>query len=317
MFQINEAPVKEWFRIRNRAKPVAFYFLGQAFHPPGSVMKTILIPTEDHDRMPAVLEAALLVARAFDSYMEGVAVRPAAAAYVTVEPVSGLAIPGADQGEAARHARDQFESFMRGHGVPQAAQKGEQEPAALSYGWPRPESVDDGFIGSYGRVFDLIALGRPGPSPQNPRMAPLEAALFESGRPTLIVPENAPRTLARNVLIAWNGSTEQAHTNAFAMPLLRLAEKVTVLTVEGGMTPGPLGEDAARHLRRNGIKAAALTVKPGTRTTGEAILEQAAALGCDLLVKSAYTQSRLRQMIFGGATRHILANAAVPVFMAH
>lgn len=276
-------------------------------------MKTILIPTEDHDRMPAVMEAALHVARAFASYMEGVAVRPAAAAYVTVEPVSGLAIPGTDQAEAAQRAREDFEAFMRAHDVPQ----GVQEPAVLSYGWPRAEVVDDGFIGSYGRVFDLIALGRPGPSPQNPRMAPLEAALFESGRPVLIVPERVPTTLARNVLIAWNGSTEQAHTNAFAMPLLRLAESVTVLTVEGGTTPGPSGEDAARQLRRNGVKAAALTVKPDTRTTGEVILERATTLGCDLLVKSAYTHSRLRQMIFGGATRHILANATVPVFMAH
>ena len=280
-------------------------------------MKTILIPTEDHDRMGAVLQAALLVARAFDSYMEGVAVRPAAAAYVTVEPVSGLAIPGADQAEAAQAARAQFESFMQAQGVPQGAQKGEQEPAVLSYGWPRAEAVDDGFIGSYGRVFDLIALGRPGPSPQNPRMTPLEAALFESGRPALIVPEKVPATLARNVLIAWNGSTEQAHTNAFAMPILRRAETVTVLTVEGGTTPGPSGEDAARQLRRNGIKATALTVKPGTRSTGEVILDHCASLGCDLLVKSAYTHSRLRQMIFGGATRHILAHAAVPVFMAH
>ncbi len=64
-------------------------------------------------------------------------------------------------------------------------------------------------------------------------------------------------------------------------------------------------------------KASALTVKPGSRSTGEVILEQAASLGCDLLVKCAYTQSRLRQMIFGGATRHILANATLPIFMAH
>ncbi len=276
-------------------------------------MKTILIPTEDHDAMPAVLEAALLVARAFGSYMEGFPVRPLAAAYVTLEPVSGMAIAGADRGEAARAARAQFESFMQGHGVPEGA----REPAALSYGWPRPEPADDSFIGSYGRVFDLIALGRPGPSPQNPRMAPLEAALLESGRPALIVPGKAPATLGRNILIAWNGSTEQAHTNAFAKPLLRRAETVTVLTVEGSGTPGPSGEEAAQQLRRNGIKASALTVKPGTRTAGEVILDHAASIGCDLLVKSAYTQSRLRQMIFGGGTRHILANAAVPVFMAH
>jgi nucleotide-binding universal stress UspA family protein len=276
-------------------------------------MKTILIPTEDHDAMAAVFDAALLVARKFDSYMEGFAVRPSPGTYVTVEPVSSLAIAGAFEGDTANQARGQFEAFMKGHGVPQT----DKEPAVCSWGWPRAEAAEDAFIGSHGRNFDLVVLGRPGPDPENPRMSPLETALFESGRPVLVVPRAAPARLARNILVAWNRSTQQARTNAFAMPLLRLAEQVTVLMVEGGAASGPPGEEAARHLRRNGIKATALTVKPGTRTPGEIILEHAATLGCDLLIKSAYTQSRLRQMIFGGATRHILANATLPVFMAH
>jgi nucleotide-binding universal stress UspA family protein len=152
-------------------------------------------------------------------------------------------------------------------------------------------------------------------------MPPLEAALFDSGRPVLIVPKNVPTSIGRNVLVAWNRSTEQAHTNAFALPLLQRAEKVTVLMVEGGATTGPTCDQAALHLRRNGVKAEALTIKPGERTSGEAIgeitLEHAASLGCDLVVKSAYTQSRLRQMIFGGATRRILTKATLPVLMAH
>jgi nucleotide-binding universal stress UspA family protein len=276
-------------------------------------MKTILIPTEDHDAMPAVMEAARLVARAFDSYMEGFAVRPAVGTYVTIEPVSSLAISGAFDADAANQSRDLFTAFMQKAGVPRA----QSGPAVFSYGWPLTEAADDAFLGSYGRVFDLVVLGRPGREPQNPRMAPLEAALFESGKPVLIVPSTVPRVLARKVLIAWNGSTEQAHTNAFALPLLKMADEVTVLAVEGGMTPGPSVEQAAQHLRRNGVKAEALTVKPGTRSTGEVILDQAAALGCDLLVKGAFTQSRLRQMMFGGATRHILAKATLPVLMAH
>lgn len=276
-------------------------------------MKTILIPTEDHDAMPAVLEAARLVARAFDSYMEGFAVRPAVGTYVTIEPVSSLAISGAFDADAANQSRDLFTAFMQKAGVPRA----QSGPAVFSYGWPLTEAADDAFLGSYGRVFDLVVLGRPGREPQNPRMAPLEAALFESGRPVLIVPSTVPRVLARKVLVAWNGSTEQAHTHAFALPLLKMAEEVTVLAVEGGMTPGPSAEQAAQHLRRNGVKAEALTVKPGARSTGEVILDQAVALGCDLLVKGAFTQSRLRQMMFGGATRHILAKATLPVLMAH
>jgi nucleotide-binding universal stress UspA family protein len=276
-------------------------------------MKTILIPTEDHDTMPAVLQTARLVARTFDSYMEGFAIRPAVGTYVTVEPVSSLAISGAFDEDTAREAQGVFETFMNTNGVPRAA----DGPATFSWAWPRTEATDDAALGSYGRVFDLLMLGRPGRDVENPRMPPLEAALFESGKPVLIVPKKAPTTIGRNILIAWNGSTEQAHTNAFAMPFLKLAEKVTVLASEGHTADGPGAEPAALHLRRNGVNATALTVKTGDRTTGEVILEHAASLGCDLLVKSAYTQSRLRQMIFGGATRHILAHASLPVLMAH
>jgi nucleotide-binding universal stress UspA family protein len=276
-------------------------------------MKSILILVEDHDAMPAVFEAARLIARAFDSYVEGFAVRPLAESYVSVEPVSGLAIPRVGEADRADQARRQLESFMQTRGVPRA----DQPQVGYSYGWPQADAMDESLIGSHGRTFDLVVIGRPGPAPKNPRMRPLETVLFDSGRPVLIVPASIPQTLGQNVLVAWNGSTEQARTNAFAIPILQLADNVTVLTVEGAMTPGPSGEEAALHLRRNGIKSTALTVNPGARTPGEVILSHAASLGCDLLVKGAYTQSRLRQIIFGGTTRHILANATLPVLMAH
>jgi nucleotide-binding universal stress UspA family protein len=286
-------------------------------------MKTILIPAEDHDAMSSVLETALAVARRFEGYMEGFAVHPAAAEFLTVDPLSSLTMPQTDESdlEIERSARSQFEDFMERHAVPRApALLPPSEPprgVGCSYGWVRPSVETDAFLGSYGRLFDLIVLGRPGRLPENPRMTPLETALFETGHPVLIAPPSPPRRIGRNVLVAWNGSTEQARTTTFALPLLRDAETVTVLTVEGGMTPGPSGEEVALYLRRNAVRATALAVSPGSRTTGEAILDHAVSLGCDLLVKGAYTQSRLRQMIFGGATRHILASATLPVFMAH
>ena len=301
-------------------------------------MKTILVPVEDHDSMAAVLQAAWLVARRFDSYVEGFAVQPAASEFVALDPLSSLTMPQIADGdvEIERYSRQMFESFMASYNVapapppfptplpylpPQAGEgqgggAGEAREGA-SYAWVRPSAEFDTFIGSYGRVFDLIVLGRPGRAAQNPRMAPLEAALFESGRPVLIVPPALSKELGHNVLVAWNGSTEQARTNAFAMPLLRGADEVTVLTVEGGMTPGPTGDEAALHLLRNGVPATAVTVAPAGRTTGEAILDHAKLRGCDLIIKGAYAQSRLRQMIFGGATRHILAHATLPVLMAH
>ena len=284
-------------------------------------MKTILIPTEDHAFMPAVLQSARLIAQRFGSCMEGFAVYPGAADFVAVDPVSSLTIASMQEGdeEIERLTQGLFEAFMQAHNVPrvQAVTGAPQGPAAYSYGWVRPSAHGDAFIGSHGRLFDLIVMGRPGRAPQDPRMPPLEAALFESGRPVLIAPAAAPQVIGANVLVAWNGSTEQTRTTAFAMPLLREAREVTVLSVEGGMTPGPTGEEVAHYLLMNGVAATAVTAAPGTRTTGETILDHAKTHGCDLLVKGAYTQSRLRQMVFGGATRHILASATLPVLMAH
>ncbi|MFZ0488312.1 MAG: universal stress protein, partial [Arenicellales bacterium] len=124
-------------------------------------------------------------------------------------------------------------------------------------------------------------------------------------------------TLGETVVVAWNGSTETARTISFGMPFLSGAKKVVVLTVEGGTVPGPGPDQVAEHLVRNGIKAEAKTVQTQGRSVGEAILAECHEVGADLLLKGAFTHSRLRQLIFGGATSHILANADLPVLMAH
>ena len=130
--------------------------------------------------------------------------------------------------------------------------------------------------------------------------------------------DDLPKDIATNVMIHWNCSTEQARATAAAMPLLQEAKRVTVLTVSGGQgVPGPTAEQLLTHLQRNGIAAKHMTVGLEGKSTGDAILRTAKAEGCDLLVKGAFTQSRLRQMIFGGTTSHILAKAELPVLMAH
>ena len=102
-----------------------------------------------------------------------------------------------------------------------------------------------------------------------------------------------------------------------AMPLLQKANRVTVLTVIGGTeVPGPSAEQLIHYLQRNGIAAEPMRVGLDGKNTGQAILTAAQSLDCDLLIKGAYTQSRLRQMIFGGATRHVLENAEIPVLFA-
>ena len=187
-----------------------------------------------------------------------------------------------------------------------------------SWGWRDDAPEGEDFVGSHGRVFDLIVMSRPEGNSGSLNERAIESGLFDSGRPVLIAGPVPPSRIGTNVLVHWNCSTEQARVTAFAMPLLRKASRITVLHVEGGtVVPGPGAAEAVRHLQRNGLNAELLTVGLEGRSTGEAILATARSLGCDLLVKGAYTQSRLRQMIFGGATRHILAHATLPVLMAN
>jgi nucleotide-binding universal stress UspA family protein len=276
--------------------------------------RTILVPIEEHDLMNPTLETALLFARKFDSYIEGFALRVAPAAYAAVD-VDTVAIPQLEQDIAENRQRNQslFENFMQEHGVPRGG-----AATVLSSRWLEDAPEGDRFVGSHGRLFNVIVLGRPGRDPKGPRMSTLEAALFESGRPVLIAPPSPRPDIGRNVLIAWNCSTEQARTIAFAMPILKRANRVVVLTVEGGAAvPGPTGQQLCYYLQLSGVPAKPLTVGLGGRLTGEAVLAHANALGCDLLIKGAYTQSRMRQFIFGGTTRYILNNASLPVFMAH
>lgn len=279
-------------------------------------MKTILIPTERGESMSSALQTALLLARRFDSYIEGFALQPGISQLLAVDMGASIATESFRQEsiEEAKKTKAMFEAFMQEQGVPRSS----QAASGLSFSWLDDAPEGEDIVGSYGRVFDLIVLSRPDATSLGLHRRALESGLFESGRPILLSPTSPPKQIATNVLIAWNGSTEQTRAIAFAMPLLQQAERVKVLTIPGGAgVPGPSGEQLTRSLQRNGIPATPLTVELDGRSTGETILATAASQDCDLLIKGAYTQSRLRELIFGGATRHILANATLPVFLAH
>src|SRR6202163_4906019 len=204
-------------------------------------MKTILVPTEQGTAMASALDTALLLARKFDSLLEGFPLRPAVADLVAMDPDSGLTMVAVKENDAemVRQAEDLFRAFMTQHQVLLNTGTAQTTP---SFSWLDSAPSGHDFVGSYGRVFDAIVLAQAGDEWQIPILVTLESALFESGGPVLIAPPPSPVSLATNVLIAWNCSTEQARTMADAMPLLRLAERITICTVEGATVAGPSGE---------------------------------------------------------------------------
>src|SRR5829696_358905 len=213
-------------------------------------MKAILVPVEQHTS-PAVFHMALAVARTFDSYVEGIASGPRVPD-VIITDVGTLPILEPDtRRELATNARQQFEAWMATQSVPLRP----EEPHGLCYGWHGDELVDDDALGCRGRAFDLMVLSRAGSKRHEPRMATVEAALFDSGRPVLIVPplSSEPATLGDTIVVAWNGSTETARAVSFAMPFLVRARQVIVLTVKGAVVDGPSGEQIAAMLRLHDV----------------------------------------------------------------
>lgn len=277
-------------------------------------LKTILLPVERHDQNSTVFDCAAALARVFGSYVEAVGVRSLVADIYIAGAFGGVPVaqlPGV--GASGEELRRLAEFEAKRLGLPRGGIAG----SGLRFAWRDVDPLDDIALAARARAFDLTVFGRVRRDGSGPRMGALEATLFEAGRPILIAPPQPAKTFGERIVVAWNGSTETARTVGFAMPLLERAQQVMVLSVEGSGVPGPTGAEMAATLRANGVTTEERLVPASNRAAGEVFLAEATAWGADVVIKGAYTQSRLRQMIFGGATSHILMAAELPVFMAH
>jgi nucleotide-binding universal stress UspA family protein len=150
----------------------------------------------------------------------------------------------------------------------------------------------------------------------------IEGVLFHSGRPALIAPPGWKGTgIGKRVVVAWDASREATRALAEAESLLEKADQITVVTVDAkpkmfGHGDQP-GANIAAHLSRRGLPAEVRNVDSMGRSASLAILEEANTLQADLVVMGGYAHSRLRELVFGGATRDLLRAAAVPLLMAH
>jgi nucleotide-binding universal stress UspA family protein len=283
-------------------------------------MKNLLAVIGDGNAGP-VLEAALRVARRFNSHIVGLHSLTTEYAVVfggemgfsiSSEVDRTLEREGQERRDMARRL---FRDFMQENGVAIGRPApGENAPSAS---WREEDGRQNAVVGMSGRVYDLILVEQP-EKLASIAEATLEDALFESGRPVMMVPKSMPPVLGETIAVAWNGSTETALTVALSMPFLKLAKHVVVVTVgpQHMPEPGPAGDELARNLEAHGLSVSLRTAFGRQKPQGESFLKEAMAGGADLLLKGAYTQSRIRQMIFGGATRHIIMESQIPVIMA-
>ncbi len=146
----------------------------------------------------------------------------------------------------------------------------------------------------------------------------IEAAIFGSGRPVLVLPPEGLTRVPETIVVAWDYSRECSRAFADALPVVRQARTVTVLHVSDDGASSHLGAPGLRrHLGRLGIDARYKEVYRGTLSVSQTIAEQLDHERPDLLVMGAYGHSRTRELVLGGVTRTMMRAPSLPVLMSH
>lgn len=266
------------------------------------------------------LDMAFVAGRALDAYVEVFCIEaPAAEPHAQMAPwLPGAAVDRVldainhENAERRARAAAAFEAAVARHRAP----RGASPDAATGFCVDFVERVGDvgGSLGIRGRLADLIVTAKSEAADGRIPLL-LEVALRETGRPVLIAAGEAADDLGRRVALAWNGSAEASRAVALAHPFLERATEIVVLSVreDGPVVPG--ADELAAYLRWHGISAQTVNVEGSADTAGEMLLAEADKAGADLLVMGAYSRSRMRRLIFGGATSDVLERANLPVLM--
>ena len=175
-------------------------------------------------------------------------------------------------------------------------------------------------FGRIARRFDLAIVGQVEPDGSPVQAMVCESTLFESGRPMIIVPyiQTAPLKLDR-IMVCWDGSRPAARAIADAMPLLKRAGTIEVVSVtsERGKQDEIEGADIGHHLARHGLKVEVTRITRGELDVEDVLLSHAADSDADFMVMGGYGHSRLREFVLGGVTRSMLRTMTVPTLMSH
>ena len=274
--------------------------------------KTLLVPVDGRSKSTRSVELACRIASTFDSHLIGLFVRPS-----TYIP-SAVRAEGAEKllrelqekvsAELTQEARARFDPVVKPAGI--------QRTEWRTADGPRAESV-----ALHARYADLVVINQTNPDSTDATHFG-DAVLLAVGRPVLLVPyTGGSPTFGRNVLICWNASREASRAVIDALPLLKRAEKVTVLSIDGEASRAGHGEspgsDIALYLARHGVNAVVAQTVAASVEVGSVILSRSFDLGADLIVMGAYGHSRAREIVLGGATRTVLQSMTVPVLMSH
>lgn len=270
------------------------------------MIKTILVPI-GHDAGAAKrVEFAAELANKYDAHIKALHVLTPAGDMFKYTPVEAYTAEAFDQYEKdlkleAEKYREMYEKQLKSAGV--------------RYDWCQQQGNMLDYLNLHSRTADLTVLTQKGDT-MDDIMSVMNDFIIEGGLPSIIIPEAGASVDYKNILVAWDGGQQCARAVDDAIPILKNADKVTVLTIDEDKKNQIPEADICVKLARHGVNAEALTINEAD-SIGKCILKTADNVNADLIVAGAWGHRRLRELIFGGVTKSLLSNQKHSIYLSH
>jgi nucleotide-binding universal stress UspA family protein len=285
-------------------------------------IKSILVPLDGRDRSQEALATALVVARRFGAHISTLHVSEStlkSTGFATLSSSLRESVLAEEKhllNQSAQEISNAVEAFARRRKLTLANEPSAKNGITISFDHEYGE-VNDTLV-RWARHHDTVAISRPGKSSDSFRIGAMgstvEALLMQSGKPVLLVPPQWKAKKARHAIIAWNDSLEASKALSMTLPWLEQMQKVTIVVARRRKLGG---EKVRQQLAWHGIKAEVEILNRRSQSAGTRLLNICKKLEGDFLVMGGYSQSRLRQRIFGGVTDHMLAHSGIITVMVH
>ncbi len=274
----------------------------------------------------AVIKTAIEIGRVYGAYVEALHIVTPAETVLPAMDMGGGIVAAAEIFEIMKTESDARKSRAKGalESYCQRAGIKPVEPDAketllrngLTVSWNLFSGSDGRDLARRGRLFDLIVMASAADQIGGVDSVQLESALFDTGRPVLVISGELKIENPAPVVVAWDGSREVAHSVSLALPFLASASRVHLVSI-GEREPGTGLKDISRYLLRHGIQAEHSQLTPSDQTIASDLVDTSLALKAGLLVMGAYGHSALGESLFGGVTREMLKAGKISLLMAH
>ncbi|NNE40707.1 MAG: universal stress protein [Marinicaulis sp.] len=287
-------------------------------------IKSIFVPFLSKQDASVGFKAAAVIAEKFDAHIAAASMRQRPlSAGVVYFPLGGVYPLGDD--DALKRAEEKNVSKLRlqfddlcdehGVGINDIARHSDAKGATASWRDLKGRIPED--LARTASSFDLAVAAAPGPDDKKFQWRLVEELLFSSGRPLFLSPKEGVERFPNRIVIAWNGSVEAAAAIAAALPFMKYADMVKILSVHDISKRNTSTTDLAASLRLHGVETSETEIElEKGQDHIDVMVHEVVEANADLVVMGAYSHNRWREAVFGGFTRHMLKTTAAPMLMA-